>query len=66
MPEMNEKMATRLLQKCLIDQELIKEQHDTTVLFTDFTYLPLAIIQAATYMNENKITIAKYLSLLKE
>jgi len=65
-PEMDEEVATRLLQKCLIDQELVKEQHDTTALLTELTYLPLAIIQAAAYMNENRITIAEYLSLLRE
>jgi hypothetical protein len=60
---MDEEVATRLLQKCLIDQELVKERHDTTALLTELTYLPLAIIQAAAYMNENRITIAEYLSL---
>jgi hypothetical protein len=65
-PEINEAMTTQLLQKCLIDQEFVKEQHNTTILFTEFTYLPLAIIQATAYMNENKIIIAKYLSLLRE
>jgi hypothetical protein len=30
------------------------------------TYLPLAIVQAAAYINENVITIAKYLFLLKK
>jgi hypothetical protein len=30
------------------------------------TYLPLAIVQAAAYINENGITIAEYLFLLKE
>ena len=30
------------------------------------TYLPLAVIQAAAYINDNRIMLADYLSLLKE
>ena len=30
------------------------------------TYLPLAIVQAAAYINENRITLADYLSLLAD
>ena len=39
---------------------------DTTVLLVELTYLPLAIVQAAAYINENGIALADYLSLLKE
>ena len=36
------------------------------MLLVDLTYLPLAIVQAAAYINENGIALADYLSLLKE
>jgi tetratricopeptide (TPR) repeat protein len=65
-PEMNEEVATQLLQNCLINQGLVEKQRDTTALLAELTYLPLAIVQAAAYVNENGITIAEYLFLLKE
>jgi len=36
------------------------------VLLVELTYLPLAIVQAAAYINENGIALADYLSPLKE
>ncbi|KAF1809665.1 HET-domain-containing protein [Eremomyces bilateralis CBS 781.70] len=50
--EMNAEVASELLQKCLIGHDL--------------TYLPLAIVQAAAYINANGTSIADYLSLLDE
>ena len=43
-PEMDEPVATLLLQKCLVDQNLINSE-DTTALLAQLTYLPLAIVQ---------------------
>jgi tetratricopeptide (TPR) repeat protein len=63
-PEMDEKMATNLLQKYLVDPDLVNDQLDTKALLRELTYLPLAIVQAAAYINENRITISEYLSLL--
>src|ERR1700722_4769283 len=65
-PEMDETVAAQLLQKCLIDQNLINSQQDTTALLAQLTYLPLAIVQAAAYINENEIALVDYLSLLAE
>jgi len=65
-PEMDETVAAQLLQKCLIDQNLINSQQDTAELLAQLTYLPLAIVQAAAYINENGITLVDYLSLLAE
>src|SRR6266516_113168 len=65
-PEMDETTATQLLQKCLVDQNLINSQGDTTALLAQLTYLPLAIVQAAAYINENRIALGEYLSLLEE
>jgi GTPase SAR1 family protein len=65
-PEMDEDAATRLLQKCLIDPDLVNSKSDTATLLRELTYLPLAIIQAAAYINENRITFSDYISLLGE
>jgi tetratricopeptide (TPR) repeat protein len=64
--EMNETIATQLLQKCLINQELVENEQDTKALLAQLTYLPLAMVQAAAYINENGITLADYLLLLGE
>jgi tetratricopeptide (TPR) repeat protein len=65
-PEMDEDIATQLLQKCLVNPGLATSGSDTKALLEELTYLPLAIIQAAAYINENGITFADYLSLLAD
>jgi hypothetical protein len=61
---MDETIATQLLKKYLIYPELVDNEQDTKALLTQLTYLLLAMVQAATYINENGITLAEYLSLL--
>jgi Cdc6-like AAA superfamily ATPase len=65
-PEMDEDIATQLLQKCLVNPGLATNGSDTKVLLKELTYLPLAIIQAVAYINENEITFADYLLLLAD
>jgi hypothetical protein len=65
-PEMNEKVATQLLRKYLVNQDLVNIEQDVKALLTQLTYLPLAIVQAAAYINENGIELADYLSLLED
>ncbi|KAH9204602.1 P-loop containing nucleoside triphosphate hydrolase protein [Leptodontidium sp. 2 PMI_412] len=62
--EMGEDIAMQLLQKCLIDPGLVDDSSETKTLLQELTYLPLAIVQAAAYINENGIAFANYLSLL--
>ena len=64
--EMGEEMAIQLLQKCLIDPGLLNDTLETKTLLQELTYLPLAIVQAAAYINANGIAFADYLSLLAE
>ncbi|KAF2188822.1 TPR-like protein, partial [Zopfia rhizophila CBS 207.26] len=64
--EMNSEMALKLLQKCLIGDDVAACQTDTETLLAQLTYLPLAIVQAAAYINANGTSIADYLSLLNE
>lgn len=61
-----ENVAAELLEKCLIKPDLVNSQDDTSALLLQLTYLPLAIVQAAAYINQNKISLADYLSLLAE
>lgn len=63
-PEMDLKSATRVLENSLVDKSLLRDKDGTTKLLQHLTYLPLAIIQAAAYMNQNSMSIASYISLL--
>jgi tetratricopeptide (TPR) repeat protein len=63
-PELDEEAAKQLLQTYLVHLDFTKFQPDTKALLAQLTYLPLAIVQAAAYINGNHITIADYLSLL--
>jgi tetratricopeptide (TPR) repeat protein len=53
-----------LLQKILINQDLIQNGNETAQLLKDLAFLPLAIIQAATYINVKSITLKEYFALL--
>ena len=64
--EMDETMAGLLLSKSLMTQGLLSSHEDTLELLQQLTFLPLAIVQAAAYINENAVTFSDYLSLLKE
>ena len=64
--EMNADVATQLLQKRLVNPDLVKNGKDTKALLKELTYLPLAIVQAVAYINENGIAFADYLSLLAD
>jgi hypothetical protein len=64
--EINEELSVLLLQKCLVNPDLVKNRQDATALLIELTRLPLAIVQAAAYINENGITLAGYLLLLEE
>ncbi|KAH8647477.1 hypothetical protein BGZ60DRAFT_521339 [Tricladium varicosporioides] len=63
-PEMNTDVATQLLQKYLVNHDLVSNKQDVNALLVQLTCLPLAIVQAAAYINENGIVLADYLSLL--
>ncbi|THV43706.1 hypothetical protein BGAL_1050g00010 [Botrytis galanthina] len=65
-PVICEDVAIQLLQKCLVDPDLVNNRPDTTALPKELTYLPLAIVQAKSHINENGITFADHLSLLRE
>ena len=64
--EMDEEMAMQLLTKSLINQEPLNSHQDARKLLEQLTFLPLAIVQAAAYINENGIALSEYLVLLEE
>jgi hypothetical protein len=64
--EMDGDMAMQLLSQLLINKPLLTDHYDATELLKQLTFLPLAIVQAAAYINENGTTLSRYLSLLDE
>ena len=60
--EMDEAQSRVLLQGYLIDQDL--GDQDAAALLLRLAYLPLAMVQAAAYINANKMSVGDYLSLL--
>ncbi|UKZ53151.1 hypothetical protein TrVGV298_006943 [Trichoderma virens] len=63
--EMNEEDGNKLFGKHLVDQDLVS-QGDVAALLIQLMYLPLAIVQAAVYINTNGIGPGDYLLLLEE
>ena len=63
--EMDEETTELLLRKSLTNKQLLNSHHDTMELLQQLTFLPLAIVQAAAYIN-NGIAFSNYLLLLKE
>jgi tetratricopeptide (TPR) repeat protein len=57
--------ATNFLEKSLIKKPLTEERDEMEELLDELTCLPLAIAQAAAYLNMNRTTITKYLRLLR-
>ncbi|KAL6918192.1 hypothetical protein ACHAPO_000003 [Fusarium lateritium] len=63
--QMDMEEAKILLEKSLIQQQLLQDEVAVVELLTYLTFLPLAIKQAASYLNQTKAPIWKYLSLLR-
>ena len=65
-PDADEEMAMQLLRGYLGWKELTDNMQEAVKLLKELAFLPLAIVQAAAYINVNQITLAKYLKLLAE
>ncbi|KAL8898373.1 MAG: hypothetical protein Q9207_006736 [Kuettlingeria erythrocarpa] len=64
--EMDQEEAENFfLKDLLIQKEMVHDQKDTTELLKELAYWPLAIPQAAAYINEMQTSIPEYLSLLR-
>jgi hypothetical protein len=57
--------AVDFLSESLVRKELLRNQAMTDKLLDELTCLPLAIAQAAAYLNRNRMPVAKYLQLLR-
>ncbi|BCR91425.1 Pfs, NB-ARC and TPR domain protein [Aspergillus chevalieri] len=64
--ELDEKTGMEFLEKSLIQESLLNNHHAMITLLEQLTFLPLAVTQAAAYMNENGIGVSDYLLLLQE
>lgn len=63
-PEMDEHRASHVLRNSLIDKKVLCDTESTCKLLSRLTFLPLAIVQAASFINENGTTLAGYVELL--
>ncbi|KAJ3335087.1 hypothetical protein HDU93_006545, partial [Gonapodya sp. JEL0774] len=66
MEAMSDEEAVEFFKKSLKRKELLEDQLNTTKLLKELTNLPLAIAQAAAYLNINAITIKRYREMLDE
>ncbi|KAM0239514.1 hypothetical protein ACHAP5_008305 [Fusarium lateritium] len=64
-PAMSPDEAASYLEEALIQEICLSDEETTNHLLTSLTYLPLAITQAAAYMNENQISPTEYLQLFE-
>ena len=62
---MSRQEAVDLLKASLIRKDLLNSDSNTTDLLDELTYLPLAIAQAAAYLNTNEESVSEYLRLLR-
>ncbi|MCJ1307313.1 hypothetical protein MMC25_000959 [Agyrium rufum] len=63
--KMDQQEAMSYLEKSLIRKNLIHNTVVATELLDELTFLPLAITQAAAYLNVNQLSIREYLQLLR-
>ncbi|KAI0183055.1 hypothetical protein EV127DRAFT_33888 [Xylaria flabelliformis] len=67
--KMDAQEARRLLENSIVRAQLLQDEALTMELLEELTYLPLAIKQAAAYLNENlkhhRLPIKRYLELLR-
>ncbi|KAF9777974.1 hypothetical protein IL306_004281, partial [Fusarium sp. DS 682] len=64
--QMDQNEATTLLEKSLIQKQLLQDKVAVVELLTYLTFLPLAITQAAAYLNQTRAPIRTYLGLLRK
>src|SRR4029077_14193463 len=64
--EMNEETAMNMLAALLVQKDVLEDHEAVMTLLQQLTFLPLAIAQAAAYINETGISLPNYVSLLKE
>ncbi|KAF4457801.1 kinesin light chain [Fusarium austroafricanum] len=63
--QMDQEETVTLLKKSLIQKQLLEDEISVIELLTYLCFLPLAITQAAAYLNQTKAPIRAYLGLLR-
>ncbi|RDW58409.1 hypothetical protein BP5796_12339 [Coleophoma crateriformis] len=66
LPQMDATEARQLLTNSLKGQEDIEQGQLIQDLLQSLTWLPLAIVQAVAFMNENGTSVSRYLEILRE
>ncbi|KAL4862739.1 hypothetical protein BDV12DRAFT_39188 [Aspergillus spectabilis] len=56
----------KILEKALLRNDLLENSNEIIALLEQLMFLPLAITQAAAYINSNDIEVSDYTALLKE
>ncbi|CAI4214250.1 unnamed protein product [Parascedosporium putredinis] len=62
--KMDKDDAKELLEKSLVEKPLLKDEGLVAELLETLTFLPLAIVQAAAYLNETRTSLSEYIRLL--
>ncbi|OGM48646.1 hypothetical protein ABOM_002049 [Aspergillus bombycis] len=65
-PDMTEDLAQELLRSSLVHPDLLHNAEATSEMLKRLALLPLALVQAAAFMNENSATVEDYLGLLED
>ncbi|KAL3488611.1 putative kinesin light chain [Aspergillus germanicus] len=65
-PDMDQKTGREIFRKLLMQKDILQDNHVANALLGRLAFLPLAISQAAAYINQNDISLAGYMSLLGE
>ncbi|GES64999.1 kinesin light chain [Aspergillus terreus] len=63
---LDERTAMSILNESLVQKQLLNDRKATVDLLSQLAFLPLAIVQAANYINQNNISLGDYLELLQE
>jgi hypothetical protein len=64
--DMNEAEARQLLTRRIIKPAVLRDKKAVSELLEILTNLPLAIVQAAAFINNNDISVAAYVLLVRE
>ncbi|PKY04544.1 violaceus kinesin [Aspergillus campestris IBT 28561] len=64
--EPNTEMSVQILHDALIRKDLLNDRNTVIAFLDQLAYLPLAITQAAAYINTNSISLCDYLLLLED
>jgi tetratricopeptide (TPR) repeat protein len=65
-PNVDQETGKEIFRKLLMRKDFLQDDHVTNALLERLAFLPLAISQAAAYIDQNDISLARYMSLLGE